>query len=249
MIEGEVKEVVKQYFERNLMNQSAYKYLGSQIEKALLLVVGSYSSGMAHSQSDLDIEMIVSDEAYKEMLLISGSPKALWVHDEEYSILVDIKVRSYSWLEKKLNGDPEFLWVYEQAICIQDPGLFKSWIDESRKLFKEKLDQYIFNSYKDLKIGVTLDDQKDLLGRYLIKAKTIEAALVIPLLLNELPYPYPKWQTWWLMKHVDIGEKIVGMCELFTTRDQTYRTILHLINDLLVQKGHGELTKDFWRKL
>jgi hypothetical protein len=50
----------------------------------MLLVVRNYSFGMAHSQSDLDIEMIVPDGVHQEMLKLSGSLKALWVHDEVF---------------------------------------------------------------------------------------------------------------------------------------------------------------------
>lgn len=245
-----VQGMVKQYFEQRLIEQNAYKYLKQHMDQAIVLVVGSYSFGMSHSQSDLDVEMIVPDHVHSEMLKLSGGPKALWVHDEDYFVLVDIKVRPFKWLIQRLNGDPVALWVYDQAVCVQDPyRLFDEWLDKAKILFREKLDQYIFNSYKDLKIGVTLSEQRDLLGRYLIAAKTIEASLVLPVLLKELPYPYPKWQGWWLINHEKSGKEIVQMCEQFIAGEPSYRPLLNLINELLVQNGYGDITKNFWRKL
>ncbi|KRF06781.1 hypothetical protein ASG89_18150 [Paenibacillus sp. Soil766] len=79
--------------------------------------------------------------------------------------------------------------------------------------------------------------------------RTIEAALSLPFLSQKEPYPYPKWQSIWLKSRHKQGETIVSLCELWLTGKPVYEQLREVINTVLIDDGHKDLIKHFWRKI
>jgi hypothetical protein len=80
-------------------------------------------------------------------------------------------------------------------------------------------------------------------------AKAIEAALVLPFLSQKQPYPYPKWQSIWLMSNHKKGHTVASLCERWLTGESVYEQLREVINSILVENGNGDLTSNFWRKI
>lgn len=250
-----VHTLVETYFQGRLHEQPAFRYLLAALPGAIILVTGSYSFGQARPGSDIDIEMIVPDEAHALMVTQSGGPRGLWVHDGEHDPRVDVKVRPLEWLRRRLNGrDPVALWVYQRAVPVQDPDQrFQSLLQRGATAFAGQLPAIITGHYRDFRSAVTIEQAREGLCRQVMACKAVESALVLPLLARQDPYPYPKWQSWWLSESHPRGNDIVELCHQMLDRGDTspaFRRLRQIIDGLLDGAGFGErLVHDFWRKL
>jgi hypothetical protein len=221
------------------------------LDRSLLLVIGSYSIGMARPGSDLDLELIVPDEEYPALLAAAGGVRGLWVHDEQHRPLTDIKVRPLAWLREQLSGqDPVSLWVYQRAVAVHDPtGVFVALLAAGLERFRDVAPGLVRRHYRDLRSGVTTGEMRDALARQIMLGKVVEAALVLPLLAAGEPHPYPKWQAWWLGGRHPLGPEIVRLCAS-AGDEAAFRQLRRLIDGILIDAGYGDsLVRDFWRKL
>lgn len=247
----DVHELVADYFRGPLQQQSAYPYIEKAMESAIILVTGSYSFGMNNESSDLDIEFIVHDELYAHLVATSDGVQHLWVHDEAHRPLVDIKLRPLSWLQNRLSGyDPEVLWIYGQAVCIQDKDqLLPGLLEEAIAQFHSICPELLMKSYKDFRTGITISASRESLGEAIVKMRAIEAALVLPFLSQCKPYPYPKWKSTWLQRKHEQGNSIVALCEQWLAGQSVYQLLRDVINTVMIEAGHRDTIKHFWRKV
>lgn len=241
--------MVTRFLSGQAQSHPAFPYIAPALESSLILVVGSYSLGTARPGSDLDVELIVPDDLYPGMLASAGGPGKLWINDEAHNPPVDVKVRPVAWLRRRLTGeDPMALWTYWQAEPLQDPtGDFGGWLAEGLARFREAAPAWVARHYRDLRSGVVIENARDPLARQVMLGKVLEAALVLPLLAQGEPYPYPKWQAWWLARRHAAGPEIVRLCGDVEAR---FRELRAVIDTVLTDAGYGEsLIRGFWRKL
>jgi hypothetical protein len=251
-----VRDLVEQYFQGRLRDQPAYRYLKPALSHAIILVTGSYSFGMSRSGSDLDIEVIVPDELYPAMLAEAGGPSGLWVHDEAHEPLVDVKVRPFDWLRRRLDGtDAEVIWIYERAVALQDPdGQLTPLLARAQENFRTHVPAMVAVCYRDLRSAVTVEHMREALSRQVMLGKAIESALVLPLLARGETYPYGKWQSWWLSQAHPSGTEIVQLCQQLSAGGErstsALRGLRRIIDKQLVAAGYGDtVVRDFWRRL
>ncbi|GIP33913.1 nucleotidyltransferase domain-containing protein [Paenibacillus sp. J2TS4] len=245
-----VQKLVSDYFNGPLKHQSASPFVLEALDIALIVVTGSYSFGMFNETSDLDLEFILPDEQHIALVEKAGGVQNLWVHDEDHQPLVDIKIRPFTWLQNRLNGsDPEVLWIYQHAVIIQDSKhILPQLLDDANKRFHLTILDFITQSYKDLRTGVTVSAAREPLGKTIMMNRTIEAALALPFLVRKEPYPYPKWKSIWLKNTHKKGEDIVSLCEQWLAGNPVYESLRAEINSVMVEAGYQDLTKHFWRK-
>jgi hypothetical protein len=246
------RQMAEAYLAGRARTQQSFQYMEPVLDRSLLLVIGSHSIGMARPGSDLDLELIVPDQEYPSLLAAAGGVRGLWIHDEAHQPLTDIKVRPQAWLRERLSGeDPVALWVYQRAVVVRGPA------DEFGRLLAAGLDRFraevapglVRRHYRDLRSGVTTGEVRDDLARQIMLGKVLEAALVLPLLAAGEPYPYPKWQAWWLGTSHPLGAEIVRLCGT-VGEEATFGALRRLIEGMLIDAGYGEsLVRDFWRKL
>ncbi|WP_010269114.1 nucleotidyltransferase domain-containing protein [Paenibacillus senegalensis] len=245
-----VQKLVSDYFNGPLKQQSAYPFVLDAWSTALIVVTGSYSFGMFNEASDLDLEFILPDEQHSALVEKAGGVQNLWVHDKKHQPLVDIKFRPRSWLQKRLNGnDPEVLWIYRHAVIIQDSRHeLPQLLDNANKQFYLTFFDLITRAYKDLRAGITLSAAREPLGKTIMMNRAIDAALSLPFLVRQAPYPYPKWKSIWLKDTHEKGSVIVSLCEQWLTGSPVYESLRVEINSVLVESGYQDLTRHFWRK-
>lgn len=248
---SDVKRLVSDYFDGPLKNQSAYPFIEEALDAALIMVTGSYSFGMSTESSDLDIEFIIPDSLHTALVRRAAGVKNLWVHDKNHQPLVDIKIRPLTWLQQRLSGtDPVVLWIYQHAISIQDRDqLLSQLLDKANEQFHLISHDLVKKHYKDLRTGVTCSSFRDQLGRTIMIAKAIEAALILPFLSQKQPYPYPKWQRIWLIAKHKKGDIVASLCERWLIGESVYEQLREVINLILVENGHEDLISNFWRKI
>ncbi|MBA2941049.1 hypothetical protein HZF08_22465 [Paenibacillus sp. CGMCC 1.16610] len=246
-----VQKLVSDYFNGALKQQSAYPFILKALDTALILVTGSYSFGMSDETSDLDIEFIVPDSQHTTLIKEAGGVQYLWVHDEDHHPLVDIKIRPMTWLQNRLTGrDPKVLWIYQHAISVQDrEQILAKLLDDATKRFQMVISDSITQTYKDFRTGVTVSAAREPLGKTIMMSKTIEAALVLPFLSRNEPYPYPKWQSIWLKNNHKQGAIIVSLCEQWLAGETVYNSLRDEINAVLIEAGYQDLIKHFWRRI
>ncbi|RAP75717.1 hypothetical protein [Paenibacillus montanisoli] len=246
-----VQKLVSDYFNGALKQQRAYPLIIKTMDTALILVTGSYSFGMSNETSDLDIEFILPDSQHTAILEEAGGVQNLWVHDTAHQPLVDIKIRPLSWLRNRLTGsDPEVLWIYQHAVSIRDrEQILTKLLDEATQRFHFAIFDSITKSYKDFRTGITVSAAREPLGKSLIMSKTIEAALVLPFLARNEPYPYPKWRSIWLKNNHNEGAMIVSLCEQWLAGESAFISLRDEIDTVLIEAGYQDLITHFWRKV
>jgi hypothetical protein len=247
----DIKKLVSDYFNGPLKKQSTYPFIEEALDTALILVTGSYSFGMFTETSDLDIEFIIPDALHTAFVKKAGGVKNLWVHDENHQPLVDIKIRPLGWLQNRLSGtDPEVLWIYQHAIRIQDRDLyFSELLANATEKFHSIYVDLLIKSYKDFRTGITIPASRESLGKTIMMVKAIEAALALPFLSQKQPYPYPKWQSIWLKSRCKEGDNITSLCEQWLVGEPVYEQLREVINSVMIESGHSDLVKNFWRKV
>lgn len=250
-----VRKLVEDYFRDRLHDQPAFPYLKPNLPSTMILVTGSYSFAMSRSGSDLDVEVIVPDELYPSMVQEAGGPRGLWAHDVAHNPLVDVKIRPIAWLRRRLSGDdPEALWIYQHAVLVQDPDArMPSLMAQAIDGFKGQVAELVVARYREFRSAVTLEHSREELCRQILLGKAIESALVLPLLARNEPYPYPKWQSWWLAKSHTHGTEIIRLCQQILAKEDIgpeFKQLRRIMDDLLIEAGYGDsLVRDFWRKL
>lgn len=245
------QKLVSDYFNGPLKQHPVYHLIEKTMNEAIIIVTGSYSFGMSNESSDLDIEFIIPDALHTALVEMADGVQHLWVHDENHRPLVDIKIRPLTWLQNRLSGtDPEVLWIYKHAICIQDRDQLLSHILAiANERFHSINIDLLTKSYKDFRTGVTISASRETLGKTIMMTRTIEAALALPFLSQKEPYPYPKWQSIWLKTKHEQGDTIVSLCELWLTGKPVYEQLREVINSVLIDDGYQDLIKHFWRKV
>jgi predicted nucleotidyltransferase len=161
-----------------------------------VLLVGSASLGYADSGSDVDMEVLVTEEFYKKV----GTA----VEECESYKGVDI---SWEWMtfeepEETLKGwkNDVDLWVYSRARILYDPereleNLFAKYRRYPEKIWREKLFQYWYfatgNAPYDS--GKALQ-RKDFITAQLYLTQAMEYYTALIFILNEHFVPYRKWR-------------------------------------------------------
>ncbi|WP_282940097.1 hypothetical protein [Paenibacillus sp. RC67] len=248
---SEARAIVSDYFNGSLKQQSAYHYIEKTMNEAVIAVTGSYSFGMQNETSDLDIEFIIPDSLHNTIVEMAGGIQHVWVHDEIHHPLIDIKVRPLTWLQNRLSGDnPEVLWIYQHACCIQDHNSeLPQLIEDANTQFQSINKELLTKHYKDFRTGVTLSASREPLGEIITMTRAIDAALALPFLSRNEPYPYPKWKSSWLKAKHKQGELIVSLCGRWLAGEPVYEQLRDVLNSIMIEAGHRDLIKHFWRKV
>lgn len=161
-----------------------------------VLLVGSASLGYADSGSDVDMEVLVTEEFYKK----AGTA----VEECESYKGVDI---SWEWmtfeeLEETLKGwkNDVDLWVYSRARILYDPereleNLFAKYRRYLEKIWREKLFQYWYFATGNAPYysGKALQ-RNDLMTAQLYLTQAMEYYTALIFILNEHFVPYRKWR-------------------------------------------------------
>ena len=243
-------ERVRAYLDGPLRDLPTGVRLGPRLGGAAVLAVGAHPLGVAGERSPLQVEVVLAADEWAR-LCAQARPSDLLLSDP--SLPGVVRVRGVDWLRERLE-DPAGLWLRQRGMIVHDPaGRVGDLVRQALADFRGRVDGLVAAAYRHFREGFeTADATLDGLGRRLLLARGVEAALVLPLLCRCEPYPPPEWLSWHLSRVCDEGERIAGLCgraAAGTAVDlQAYAALRRLIDDTLDAAGHGEATVRAYRQ-
>lgn len=220
-----------------------------------------------HPQVVRDLLLLMDDDQYDEFTRLHG--ERLLIDDHEIIPPVFARVKSISWLSQDTihtNRLPIALWLYENAIVLQDPGeRFKTFLRGLESRFSRVIPQLIKAKYLELRSErhnlrdttrlFHLDGMDD--STALIKAVIAKLALEVVFLAEHKAYPYKKLLFWAAEKQTTHGPEVLFLARQFWSEIEGER-IIERSDDLikkvtflaessgLLAKGVGE---NWWTHL
>ena len=169
--------------------------------------------------ADWDLHIILDNISYEHYKKKYGEHHV--IDDQQHQPKVFAQIRSISWLDIRLqniqNADCTYLWIYNNALLIQDNLHIEEKIDEWNSFFKNNIEEilkYHFVTFAVRRLdAVSAIKRNTVIGTNISKIEMIKEALIIISLLHQYPYPYNKWMEKYVLQLGEDGEKCVELCK------------------------------------